>query len=227
MLNPEEKELQNLIREIVRRVLAQLQQAEHPESIGTLLLAPAWIPYPGAIEKYCRDHCPGKVAGLGSAAGCLTKEITLLNAETRQEQTDALEILGNAQKIVLINPTLTMLQSIVRGGDEGFFEQLFLRALLWGKQAAVLLDFEKPKFQRGTFFQELGDALGAIEQMGAEVVSIPQPNKASAGLMSLVTERDVIDAYRAHGEKICCSAGAIVTQLARDTAKELGIFIQE
>jgi hypothetical protein len=227
MYNAEETELQNLIRGIVRRVLAQLPSAGENLGGGTLMLAPAWIPDPEPVRRYCSEHALPQITAIGEGARLLGESVRLIGAETQQERADAMALLAGAGGILLVNPTLELMKSIVSGNDEGFYEQLFLRALLWGKNAAVLLDYEKPKFRRGTFFQALNDALGAIEEMGAQVVHLGLAAAKAQERLTLVTERDVIDAYRAHQERIACAAGAIITPLARDTAKELGLYIQE
>jgi hypothetical protein len=47
-----------------------------------------------------------------------------------------------------------------------------------------------------------------------------------SGACSLVTERDVIEAKQGGQKSILCAKEAIVTPLARDTAKELQINIE-
>lgn len=227
MYNADSPELQKLIREIVRRVLAQLPSAGESMGGETILLAPAWIPDPEPVRRYCSQQALTQITAIGEGAHALGDGVCLVSADTQQERADAMKLLAGARGIMLVNPTLGLMKAIARGNDEGYFEQLFLRALLWGKDAAVLLDYEKPKFRRGTFFQELNDALGAIEEMGAAVVPLGLSVKKAQERLMLVTEREVVDAYAAHQERVMCAAGAIVTPLARDKAKELGLYIQE
>ena len=106
------------------------------------------------------------------------------------------------------------------------FSEALIRRILWGKRVDVLLDFEPPKFQRGTYFAQLAEAIDTLCGMGF-VFSAYQPVEACAkGVYALVTERDVVEAKKSGRKQILCVAGAIVTPLALDTAKELQIHIE-
>ena len=47
------------------------------------------------------------------------------------------------------------------------------------------------------------------------------------GQLSLVTEAAIAEAYKAGRKRVRCAEGVIVTPLARDAARELGIAIED
>jgi len=148
-----------------------------------------------------------------------------LNIDTDQGKRALMESLKQYADIVLVSPPLWMLKNIAAGDDRGFIEQVFMRSLLWGKKTRLVLDYEKPRFRRGTFYEGIADALGAIEGMGAGIVSLPLSVGKPEGHLPLVTETEVTDAHREGRKRIRCAEGAIVTPLAWDAARELGIAI--
>jgi hypothetical protein len=101
-----------------------------------------------------------------------------------------------------------------------------LRAILLGKKVTVVLDYMPPQFKRGTFFENLLSAIGALKDMGVEIVSLVPSLKKPVTEYSLVTENEVISAHEGGECTVRCAKGAIVTPLARDKAKELGITIE-
>lgn len=225
MMIEADRELKNLIRRITEEVIRRILEPEKAEQ-GTLVLVPSFVTDKEPLNEYLKEKYAGVVCA-GEDAFALGEASQVISIDTRPDQQRLMSSLKQYADIVLYAPPLWMLRNIAAGDDRGFFEQAFMRALLWEKKASVVLDFDKPKFRRGTFFEELSDALGAIEDMGAEIVSL----KLSVGRpeceLPLVTEAKVIDAHKAGKERIRCAQGAIVTPLARDTAKELGVSIEE
>jgi hypothetical protein len=179
------------------------------------------------LKTIVHEADPEAFMVIGQVSEALGEGFKRLDADSQQNQQRLMEALKNFKDIILVTPPLWMLKNIASGDDRGFFEQLFLRALLWEKNVSVALDFGKPKFRRGTFFQELNDALGALEEMGAAVVSLELSVGKPEGELPLVTQAEVADAKKRGKDRIRCAPGAIVTPLARDAAKELGVTIDE
>ena len=222
----DEKELKSLIRRIAEQVIRRLLEPEKTEA-GALVLAPSFVPDAGPMREYLKAQYGGEITYAGEGAAALGEGFKAVGVETQQGKERLMGSLKNYKYIVLATPPLWMLKNIASGDDRGFIEQAFMRALLWEKKVSVVLDFGRPKFKRGTFFEGLSDALGAIEEMGAEVVSLKLSVGRPEGELPLVTEAEVVDAQKQGKERIRCAQGAIVTPLARDTAKELGVEIVE
>jgi hypothetical protein len=220
----EERELKNRIRRIAEKVIRSLMEPEKAAQ-GALVLVPSFVMDKAPLASCLRLKYGSNVTCTGVGASVLEPEFKAVGFGTPQDQQRLMESLKDYTDIVLVSPPLWMLRNIAGGDDRGIFEQAFIRALLWEKDTALVLDFEKPRFKRGTFFEDLNDALGAIEGMGAKIETLQPPVGKPAGELPLVTETEVNDAHREGRTHIRCAEGAIVTPLAWDAAKELGIAI--
>jgi hypothetical protein len=217
-------ELKKLIRRIVEQ---EVRKALAPESVeeGALVLLPTYVPDPEPLKSYLKEKYAYGVTAAGEGAAALGAEFITAGVESPQDRQRLIASLKSYEDILLAVPPLWMLKNIAIGDDRGFFEQTLIHALLWKKNVYVVLDFERPGFGRA--FEGLSDDLRAIENMGAKIVSLKLSVGRPEGQLSLVTEAEVTDAQRQGRERLRCAPGAIVTPLARDAAKELGIEIEE
>lgn len=134
--------------------------------------------------------------------------------------------LAGAADVVLVTPKIGLLCNIAYGNDEGFLEQAILRPLLWGRRVSVVLDFQPPKFKRGTFFEKIVDAIDALTSMGVRVLAYKcAAEYTEEEKKTLVTETDVLEAHAKGQKRILCELGAVITPLARDRADELKIAL--
>jgi len=224
MNTAEERELKSLIRRITEEVLRRMLEPEKVEQ-GALVLVPGYVTDKAPLIAYLKETYGGEVTCIGEGASALDEAFTIHGTETDRDKQQCMASLKQYAEIVLVSPPLWMLRNIAAGDDRGFTEQVFMRGLLWEKKTRLILDYEKPRFRRGTFYEGIADALGAIEGMGAEIVSLPLSVGKPEGHLPLVTETEVVDAHRQGRARIRCAEGAIVTPLAWDTARELGISI--
>ena len=142
------------------------------------------------------------------------------------QQNELVELLVRAEHAVLLCPNTALLTRMGAGASGEDFSEALIRRILWGKAVDVLLDFEPPKFRRDTVFARLAEAIDLRSSMGFRL-STYQPCEGGAGdVLALVTEREVVDVKQSGRKTILCAAGAIVTPLAVDTAKELQIHIE-
>lgn len=224
MMIEEERELKSLIRRITEDVLRRLLEPEKVER-GALVLVPSFVTDKAPLITCLKDAYGPEVTCVGVGASALGEAFTTRSIETDQDKQHCMASLKQYADIALYAPPLWMLKNIASGDDRGFIEQVFMRSLLWEKKTKLILDYEKPRFRRGTFYEGIADALGAIEGMGAEIVSLPLSVGRPEGQLPLVTETEVNDAHREGRKRIRCAEGAIVTPLAWDAARELGIAI--
>ena len=136
--------------------------------------------------------------------------------------------LSLADRIVLLAPRISTLTNLARGNDSGLLEQLVLKALLWGIDVCVWLDFKPMKFKRNTFYARVLDAIDALVDMGVGFRTYNcLPEGRSQPLPTLLTEKDILDA-KAHGDKrIVCADGAVITPSALDAAELYQIRIEK
>lgn len=225
----DEQELKNLISRITEQVIARLTESGNiidTNQKNILVIVPAYVPDMAALTAHLKQaYGDGFECVLFEDMDAFCPDIKMKYIKTQSDRQQMMDKLKHYADVVLAVPPLGMIKSIAEGDDSGFVEQVFLKAILWEKKVLMMLDFEKPKFKRGTFFEGLSDSLGAIEDMGVDIVSLKSSVKKVIDEQSLVSEADVIDAVKSGEMRVKCALGAIVTPLARDKAKELGVAI--
>jgi hypothetical protein len=225
----DEAQIKEIVRRVTELVLGRMMTEGLflPEQEGALVVIPNDIPEPALLNGYLKsrfstgvrcalfEHCPG-----------LDPAFQTANAGQRDEQQWLLTSLKFYEHIVLAMPSLQLLNRIANGEDSGLIEQLVLRAILLEKRVTVVLDYQPPKFKRGTFFESVANSVTALKDMGVEIVSLVPTLKPADPACELVTEDTILQAYLYKDRSIQCAKGAIVTPLARDKASELGVTIE-
>lgn len=188
-----------------------------------LAVVPGFVFDPAGVAGYLQ----GKGAEAAMLRHASLPGISQFRIETDEQKAGLAARLADYEEIVLVTPSLTLIHAIACGDDTLFEAALLLRPLLWGREVAVLLDFPAPDFRRGTVLARLADDLDILEKMGVKIRSLLLKTVGTVreGL-ELVTENDVRDASKTEDRRICIKEGAIVTQLAWETARELGVSIE-
>jgi hypothetical protein len=157
---------------------------------------------------------------------CITDaSIRQMRVETPEERRNLAASLPDYSEIVVVTPPLSLIRALAQGDDGTFAAQLILRPLLWGAGVTLLLDFALPGYRRGEMLTELTEALASLEKAGMRLETLPLKGKSEEP-KDFVSEQDVRDAAKNKKLRIKIKEGAIVTPLARDTAKEVGIVIE-
>lgn len=225
----DEAQLREIIRRVTGHVLERLM-AEGlflPDQNGALVVVPNYNPESGLLNKYLKKRfASGVTCALLERSAGLDPEFHTVYAAQRDEQQRLLSMLKFYEHVVLAMPSLQLLHRIANGEDSGFTEQLVLRAILLEKKVTVVLDYQPPKFKRGTFFESVVSAISALKDMGVEIVSLVPTLRPADPDCELVTEDKILQAYLYGDRSIQCAKGAIVTPLAKDKANELGVTIE-
>jgi hypothetical protein len=225
----DEAQTREIIRRVTECVLERLM-AEGlflPDQNGALVIVPNFNPEPALLNKYLKDRFPiGVTCALFEQIAALDPEFHTVYATQQDKQRGLLSMLKFYEHIVLTMPSLQLLNRIANGEDSGFTEQLVLRAILLEKKVTVVLDYQPPKFKRGTFFENIVSAITALKDMGVEIVSLAPTLKPADSICELVTEDKIQQVYLYGDRSIQCAKGAIVTPLAKDKANELGVTIE-
>ncbi len=136
--------------------------------------------------------------------------------------------LSLADRIVLLAPRISTLTNLAKGNDAGLLEQLVLKALLWGIEVSVWLDFKPMKFKRNTFYARVLDAIDALVDMGVGFRTYNcLPEGRTQPLPTLLTEKDILDAKERGDSRILCADGAVITPSALDAAELYQIRIEK
>ena len=192
-----------------------------------LVLVPGFVPAPErALAALAAQYGKNLQLVFLSDAVFAGGETPACRLDWATQQNELVELLVRAEHVVLLTPGTALLTRMGAGESPEDFSEALVRRILWGKAVEVLLDFEPPKFRRDTVFARLAEAIDQLTAMGFRF-STYQPCEGGAGdVLALVTEREVVDAKKSGRKMILCAAGAIVTPLAVDTAKELQIHIE-
>jgi len=200
--------------------ITDTQQEKPQKSSGILAVFSDNVFDPQGVKAFIKDKnvicaLPDKILPI---EGCQTLRLDA-------DKNEILAALTNYEQIVLVTPPLSLLKCIACADDSTFAASLILRPLLWGKEVSVLLDFETPRHMRGTALAAIAQNIDTLEKMGIGIKTLKRNTKAKQA-KELVTEQDVRDACRDGSMKVTIAPGAIVTQLAQDTAKECGVSIE-
>ncbi len=212
------QDIQEIIQRVTQQVLAG--QENKPQS-GILAVVCGDIFDPKGVKEYFA----GKNVICAQPDGTPPVLEGCRGLRLGADKQAILSSLADYEEIVLVTPPLSLLAAIAAADDTSFAASLAIRPLLWGKTVTVLLDFETPKHMRGTALGVIADNIDALEKMGVGIKALERRNAAKQA-KELVTEKDVKDACRDGSMKVRMAPGAIVTQLAQDTAKECGVSIE-
>ncbi len=217
--------LNGAVDSVLNQMLTRMPIDEYV--VGTLVLCTTYVVSPKTVRETLR-------AKFGDAPEFALFEDAEFNSfgyssitvQTREDERKLMGKAANSANIVLATPKLNLMQRIADGDDDGFVEHLVMRSLLWGRNVYILLDFEKPKFKRGTFYEKIGDIIDSLTNMGVKLLTYSPVGEQETDVFSLVTQVEVEDASRRGIFTVYCSKDAIITPLARERAVELGISIE-
>lgn len=223
-------DMEALVDQILREVQAKIEyEAEEDERIeGTVALFTTFVPSRHACAKKLTNlYGAGIDCALFEGVGFSAPGFHSFSVRSDEDKDYLMDLLAGAADVVLVTPKLSMLYRLAEGEDDGFVEQAFLRPLLWGRNVTILLDFDIPRFKRATFFAKVVDAIDVLVKMGVRVEAY-RPSRNGMDIIeakTLVTEADVLDAYRDGSKRIICDKDALITPLAKDKAAELDVKI--
>ena len=211
-----DNQIKELIKRIVEEVIARLSSFGGYSTIALMTEVSA---YSKETTEYLSDK--DAVAALFGEAEELS-DIDSKRIDTSDVKKQLIKALRHIDEVVLAAPSLKLLCAIAEGDDSVFAAKVFEKAILDGKKTTVLLDFQPPKFKRGTLFEKALSAIEALRDMGVTVVYLgSKPDEGYA----LITEFEINEAAKHGIDRLQCAPGAIITPLARDAAKDKGIAI--
>ena len=207
------EQLHNLIEEVTGEVEARLARKNGSGPTGKRVLLLAGPPaFPQDLEACL----------LSRGGGWTTADLSGENAPGRTALQD---LVSRAEEVALAAPPIALLREIAAGEDGSDLAFLMIRAILWGKKTALLLDFDPPRFRRNSLLGQVAEAVEALQSMEVEVVNYRRSRPRTEPL-ELVTEEAVRQAAKTRERTLRCAMNAIITPSARDAIRELGVEIQ-
>jgi hypothetical protein len=240
-----EIELEALIKkttaEVVNRTMQQsqtvsLQDVSMPKIKQLLLIIPVNVmnldeSLKQIENRYC--DCQLSIASFKKTDAIKfesAKEIYDLNGELARD--NLANNINKYEEIIFLSPELKQMRALVEDDDSGFLENLVIYSLLHKKKTVFLFDYEVQALPANSFGKKIKDLLGSISEIGVliEVLRHDKEKKSDAVTVhskQLITQREVEDFYKSGTKEILCEKGCIITPLARDVAREMGVnFIQ-
>jgi hypothetical protein len=160
----------------------------------------------------------------------IAKEIYDLNGELARD--NLANNINQYEEILFLSPELTQMRALVEGDDSGFLENLVIYSLLHKKKIVFLFDYEVQALPANSIGKKIKDLLGSISEMGVLIEVLRHGKEKNSDAVTvhskqLITERDVEDFYKSGTRELLCEKGCIITPLAKDAAREMGVnFIQ-
>lgn len=146
-----------------------------------------------------------------------TKEVDML-----------LEHMDMFESLELYCPSINLIKSVVSGDEENLFSKIVIYFLLNGKRVIFYLPYDFSKLPDGAFSLTLKRLLSDVTDMGASLTDLHAVHSGQAVEdMGIVTEDMVLKMFENGTRSIEASKGTIVTPLAKDKAKELGVAINK
>lgn len=231
-----ENEFNNLLDQITAEVLRrlgsvvspeQLEAKLHPERPRAVVLVPGLVPFAEKAMAELQANYGEQMLFVTFTDTFAADRQRIIRA-THDNRDQLMEQVAAASDVVMLAPALHLLGDLAESRDKHFAAYLFLRAQLWGKRVSVFLDFDLPNRRRSDLQNTILDKVEVLEESGIPVVSYRKEHTVSGGKeRGLITEDDVVEAYRAGRRQILCAYGSIITPLAKDKASELGMEIRE
>jgi hypothetical protein len=227
-MNLDERDI-SLIIERVRREIDEKTggKAACPRNAGTVVLIPGFVPSPDkAVASIAGQYGNDFELVFLSPILFPAKVARARSIDWKTQPNELVELLVNAETVVLLAPGTGLLRRIGTGQEEEGVGELLLRRLLWGKTFVVLMDFTPPKFRRGTYYAQIVESIDALCSMGVRFETYHPLDRPAQDAYTLVTEQDIVEAKRNGRKTVLCVKDAIITPLAVDSAKELRINIE-
>lgn len=157
------------------------------------------------------------------------KQILNLNEEDARE--NLTRTINNFDALCFLSPGLKQMQALVVGDDSGYLESLVIYSLLHKKKTVFLLDYKVDNLPSNSFTRKIKGLLGSISEMGIFIDILGQAVEKETEIplkhKKLITQKEVEDIYKSGTKEIFCEKGCIITPLAKDRAKEMGVnFVQ-
>jgi hypothetical protein len=200
------------------------------------------------LEKI-NEYCTITVAAGSSGHSTVYSKYTadLINTESEAGRNKLFDRLNRIDGLICVQPQLHMLKALASFDDSNFESFAVFQALMLGKQVklAVSPAVRRARYMSaagGPFQAQIAEVFEAVKLLGIDVdfsadnlisgqssddsgeAQKVSDNKRTG--KGLVTEKDVIAQFSQGVRKIITDNNTIITPLAKDKARELGVDIE-
>lgn len=132
------------------------------------------------------------------------------------------------EAVYCISPGIKLMEAIANMDDRDFIEHIVINSLLHKKHVNLLFDYNIDDLGVNRLTQKARELINNIISMGACVeTTFPEDsrNTGSKSEKGLISEKDIDEMKNEGRNAIYCQKGCIITPLALDRAKEVGITV--
>lgn len=218
-----------IARETIAR-LAGIQKTGHT----CLVLVPSYLTELSVVQSYITnkaESCELTVVHNGLCdLSVFPSAISYIDINDCFQKKTLVSSLRFFDDIVCLQPPLSLLDKILSADDSDFYSFILVRAALHGIPVSISAGFRHIDANKGVFFEKVRTLIGGMVDMGFRV-NFPEESAATQAIAqsdsTLITEEDVMVQYRNGSRVITADRRAIITPLARDRIRELGIILEQ
>lgn len=222
------------INEIVRRVLTYyIRKKSSGERKKTLYMIPA---FPVGLEEVLAEY---ELYGESEDMDFILEENfadaalhgkAVFYKEEPADMRHIFRLLTTYKRLEIHTPSIDFLRSVKDGREEDSFVRIALYFLMMHKSVIIREPYRQEELPEGRFAREVKEMQSDLWDMGATFtglgVSVGDVEAVKQELAdSLITENTVTDAYEKGRREILTAENAVITPLALEKAKILGLRI--
>lgn len=218
-----------IARETIAR-LAGIQKTGHT----CLVLVPSYLTELSVVQSYITnkaESCELTVVHNGLCdLSVFPSAISYIDINDCFQKKTLVSSLRFFDDIICLQPPLSLLEKILSADDSDFYSFLLIQAALHGKPVSISAGFRHIDGKKGAFFEKVHTLIAGMMDMGFQINYSVESSGAQAIMQTdcnLITEEDVIVQYKNGSRVMAADRRTIVTPLARDRIRELGIVLEQ
>ena len=210
---------------LVKNKMSMSAAAPRCEYAGVLVLVPQNICFPkDSVIKRISGSGQIILAGYGHK---LPSERQYLNLEDEQNARSLIDSLEEFEAVYLYSPGFELMERVTHLRDDELVIRILLQGLLLGKKAGVCFGRDIDSLPPG-LYRRLRELFREMEDLGLYICknSDSTAAKTKSSKMAprkLLLEDDITALHRQGQTALCVEKNCILTPLAVDKARELGI----
>lgn len=233
-INSSELELliKKVIKSVINTFMEQLMDSNGSKNKQILVLVPDFTVNLLEFLKYIIDKHPGYELVIATSG--IINELTIphiaeiINVSEETKINKLLENANDYYKTYFVSPGIKVLEAIVTGDDRGLYEKLMINHVLHEKTCGIILDYNVKKLPCNNLTNKLSGLLNQVESMRISINVLNSKTYEEDFVIKemdklLITEKYVKELYSLGIETISNEQECIITPLAKDKMRELGI----
>jgi len=222
-----------LVEAIARETIARLAEKEKAAA-NCLILVPSQLTDLAEVQSQVAGKAGNSMLTVVHNEKCdlslFPSNSKLVNTADDNQINAVITNLASFDEILCLQPPLSILEKTLAADDSEFFPFILTRAALRGTPVTISAGFDRIDRKKGVFFEKVRGLIDGMQDMGFQVIYREEPVMAAVtddSDKSLITEEDVVVRYQNGSRTIKAGRNTIVTPLAQDKIRELGIVLEQ